>query len=118
MATADGDDRQHPFDGADPFDTPVFARTYVVTFVVRVVGAVAFVGGCALAFVTRPGGAVFVVSGATALIVGSVVCNVSAYRVARSLGQDRYSSWMLSRPWSSMSLDRYRGYRTLLHTDG
>jgi hypothetical protein len=114
MAGASDDDPQDAADRADPFDTPVFARTYVVTFVVRVVGTVAFVGGCGLAFLTRPGGAVFVVSGAAALIIGSVVCNVSAYRVARSLRQDRYSSWMLSRPWSSMSLERYRGYRTLL----
>jgi hypothetical protein len=117
MATPDGDDPQSLSDAADPFETPGFARTYVITFVIRVAGAVAFVGGCGLAFITRPGGAVFVVSGAAALIVGSGVCSVSAYRVARSLGQDRYSSWVLSRPWSSPSLDRYRAYRALLRNE-
>jgi hypothetical protein len=108
------DEPPYGWDDADPFDTPAFARTYVVTCVVRVVGAVAFVGGCGLAFLTRSLGGVFVVVGAAALVVGSVVSGVSAYRVLRSRGFGRYTAWTHSRPWSSPSLNRYRRYRERL----
>lgn len=99
---------------ADLFDEPAYARTYVATFVMKVSGAIAFVGGCALAFVTRPGGAVFIVAGAAALVVGSVLSSVSAYRVLKPLGYGWYAAWSRSRPWSSASLSRYRGYQELL----
>ena len=116
---ADGvdDDPLSLADGSDPFDTPTFARTYVVTFVIRVAGAVTFVAGCGLAFVTRPGAAGFVVAGAAVLVGGGIASSVSAYRVVRSLGQDRYTSWRLSRPWAHPSLSRYRDYRAQLRDD-
>jgi hypothetical protein len=111
---SDRADDEPPATEGELFDAPAFARTYVVTFVLRVVGAAAFVGGCAIALITRAAGAVLVVGGAAALIVGSVASTVGAYRVLRSAGYDRYLAWSRSRPWASASLGRYREYRATL----
>ena len=112
-----GDDAEGPANEADRFDTPGFARTYVVTFVARVAGAAAFVGGCGLAFLTRPGGAVLIVAGAVALVVGSVACSIGAYGVLRPLGYTPYTTYSRSRPWASPSLTRYREYQALLRRE-
>ena len=109
-----GDDPQGPANEAERFDSLRFARTYVVTFVMRVAGAIAFVGGCGLALLTRRGGGVFVVAGAVALMVGSAASSVSAYRVLSPVGYGWFAAWSRSRPWSSASLSRYRAYRELL----
>jgi hypothetical protein len=115
MSEAGGDDPTWP--ARDPFDTPTFARTYVVTFVLRVAGAIAFVGGCGLALLTRPAGGVFVVAGAAALVVGSVASSVSASRILRSWGYAWFPAWSASRPWAAMSLSRYRDYRQMLRAE-
>jgi hypothetical protein len=109
------DDLQWP--SRDPFDSPTFARTYVVTFVMRVAGAIAFVGGCGLAFLTRRGGGVLIVAGAVALVVGTVASSVSASRVLRSSGFAWFPAWSRSRPWAAASLGRYREYRRLLRDE-
>jgi len=108
---SDGTDGGLPVGEGELFDAPAFARTYVVTFVLRILGAAAFVGGCAVALITRSAGALLVVGGAVALIVGSVASTVSAYRVLRSAGYGRSLAWSRSRPWSAVSLGRYREYR-------
>ena len=114
--TAD-DDPQWPSSEADRFDAPEFARTYVATFVLRVAGAIAFVGGCGLALLSRPAGGVFVVAGAVALVVGSVASSVSAYRVLSPLGYGWFAAWTRARPWAGVSLSRYREYRELLRDE-
>src|SRR3954451_18604155 len=91
----------------DPFDSPAFARTYVATFVVRVAGTIAFVGGCGLAFLTRRGGGVLIVAGAVALVAGSVASSVSASRVLTAAGYSWFPAWTRSRPWAVVSLSRY-----------
>jgi hypothetical protein len=108
------DDESPSTEGELLADAPSFVRTYVATFVLRVLGAVAFVGGCAVALLARTAGAGLVVAGAALLIGGSVASVVSGYRVLRSAGYPRYPAWARSRPWSTVSLGRYREYRALL----
>jgi hypothetical protein len=117
MSDAADDDPQWPSSEADLFDDPTFARTYVATFVLRVAGTIAFVGGCGIALLDRRAGGVFVVAGAALLVVGSVASSVSAYRVLSPLGYGSFAAWSRSRPWASASLSRYREYRELLRDE-
>jgi hypothetical protein len=93
-----------------------FARTYVITYRMELLGLVAFVGGCGLAALTRIG-ALFVVFGFVTGAVGIIASNASAYRALRSSGHARYYAWTRCGPESVPSPKRYKDYLALLHAD-
>jgi hypothetical protein len=101
-----------PLSAADPFDSPRFARTYIITFWMELVGPAAFVGGMALASFTSIG-PVLVMVGGIAFVVGIIASTASAYRVLRLAGHTRYYAWIHSGPESVPSWSRHKAYRAL-----